>query len=337
MKKIVLGKTGLSVSPVGFGGIPIQRIKKEESPALLRSVYDAGINYIDSARAYTVSEEYIGYALMAEGLRDEFVLASKSMARTREDMARDIEISLKNFKTDYIDIYQIHNPSVEQLDAVLAPGGALEALFEAQASGKIRHIGLTAHSAEVFRRALELDFVETVMFPYNIVETQGEELIALCKEKNVGFIVMKPMAGGAIENGTLAMRFVLANPAVSVVIPGMYCAEEVAENTAAADNREPLTDTEQKEIADIREELGENFCRRCNYCAPCTVGISIPNVFLFEGYLKRYNLAGWAHERYATLKVKAGACIDCGACEPRCPYHLPIRQMLKRAAEGFGE
>lgn len=337
MKKIVLGKTGLSVSPVGFGGIPIQRIKKEESPALLRSVYDAGINYIDSARAYTVSEEYIGYALMAEGLRDEFVLASKSMARTREDMARDIEISLKNFKTDYIDIYQIHNPSVEQLDAVLAPGGALEALFEAKASGKIRHIGLTAHSAEVFRRALELDFVETVMFPYNIVETQGEELIALCKEKNVGFIVMKPMAGGAIENGTLAMRFVLANPAVSVVIPGMYCAEEVAENTAAADNREPLTDTEQKEIADIREELGENFCRRCNYCAPCTVGISIPNVFLFEGYLKRYNLAGWAHERYATLKVKAGACIDCGACEPRCPYHLPIRQMLKRAAEGFGE
>jgi len=320
---------------VGFGGIPIQRIGKEEARPLLQAVRAAGINYIDTAKAYTVSEEWLGEAL--RGMRDEFVLATKSMARTKEAMAADIEDSLRKLQTGYIDLYQIHNPSMAQLTQVMEPGGALEALTQAKAAGKIGHIGLTAHSREVFERALELDFVETVMFPYNIVETQGEELIARCAQKNIGFIAMKPMAGGAIEDGTLAMRFITQNPAVTVVIPGMYCAAEVRENCAAAENKAPLTAEECAKIDAVRGELGENFCRRCNYCAPCTVGISIPSVFLFEGYLSRYNLQGWAHERYATLNVKASACIGCGACEERCPYHLPIREMLKRAAAGFGE
>ena len=335
MEMKILGKTGLSVSAVGFGGIPIQRIGKEEARPLLEAVRAAGINYIDTAKAYTVSEEWLGEAL--RGGRDEFVLATKSMARTKEAMAADIEDSLRKLQTGYIDLYQIHNPSMAQLTQVMEPGGALEALTEAKAAGKIGHIGLTAHSREVFERALELDFVETVMFPYNIVETQGEELIERCAEKNIGFIAMKPMAGGAIEDGTLAMRFITQNPAVTVVIPGMYCADEVYENCAAAEKKSPLTAEECAKIDAVRADLGENFCRRCNYCAPCTVGISIPSVFLFEGYLSRYNLQGWAHERYATLNVKASACIGCGECEERCPYHLPIREMLKRAAAGFGE
>lgn len=330
-----LGKTGLSVSAVGFGGIPIQRITKEEARPLLEAVRAAGINYIDTAKAYTVSEEWIGAAI--RGMRDDFILATKSMARTKEAMTADIADSLAKLQTEYIDLYQIHNPNMIQLDQVLAPGGALEALMEAKSAGKIGHIGLTAHSREVFERALELDFVETIMFPYNIVETQGEELIARCAEKNVGFIAMKPLAGGAIEDGTLAMRFICANPAVSVVIPGMYCAEEVEQNCVAAADSSPLSAEEQTKIAAVRADLGENFCRRCNYCAPCAVGISIPSVFLFEGYLSRYNLQQWAHERYATLSVKASACIGCGVCEERCPYHLPIREMMKRAAAGFGE
>lgn len=335
MQYKILGKTGLRVSAVGFGGIPIQRITKEEAKPLLRAVRDAGINYIDTARAYTVSEEWIGEAL--DGMRGDFVLATKSMARTREDMERDIGVSMRNLRTDYIDLYQIHNPSMEQLEQVIAPGGALEALLAAKTAGKIGHIGLTAHSLAVFERALTLDWVETVMFPYNIVETQGEALIARCAEKNVGFIAMKPMAGGAIEDGALAMRFIGQNPAVSVVIPGMYNAEEIRVNTAAAENTAPLTEKETRAVETVRAGLGENFCRRCNYCAPCTVGISIPSVFLFSGYLERYGLEGWARERYATLKVKASACIGCGACEPRCPYHLPIREMLKRSAAEFGE
>ena len=335
MEYKILGKTGLRISAVGFGGIPIQRTRQEDTGALLRAVRDASINYIDTARAYTVSEAWIGEAI--RGMRGDFVLATKSMARTRADMERDIVISLANLQTDYIDLYQVHNPSMEQLDAVCAPGGALEALTAAKAEGKIGHIGLTAHSLAVFERALTLDWVETIMFPYNIVETQGEALIARCAEKNIGFIAMKPLAGGAIEDGRLAMRFIAQNHAVTVVIPGMYAPEEVRINTEAAADTAPLSEAELEAVAAVRRLLGENFCRRCNYCAPCTVGISIPSVFLFAGYLERYGLAGWAHERYATLKVKASACIGCGKCETRCPYHLPIREMLKRSAAEFGE
>ena len=335
MEYKILGKTGLRISAVGFGGIPIQRTRQEDTGALLRAVREAGINYIDTARAYTVSEAWIGEAI--RGMRGDFVLATKSMARTRADMERDIVISLANLQTDYIDLYQVHNPSMEQLDAVCAPGGALKALTAAKAEGKIGHIGLTAHSLAVFERALTLDWVETIMFPYNIVETQGEALIARCAEKNIGFIAMKPLAGGAIEDGRLAMRFIAQNHAVTVVIPGMYAPEEVSINTEAAADTAPLSEAELEAVAAVRRLLGENFCRRCNYCAPCTVGISIPSVFLFAGYLERYGLAGWAHERYATLKVKASACIGCGKCETRCPYHLPIREMLKRSAAEFGE
>ena len=335
MQYVTLGKTGLRISRVGFGGIPIQRISQEECTALFDAVIEAGINYIDTARGYTVSETYLGQAL--RGRRDKFVLATKSMARTREAMASDIETSLKNLQTDYIDLYQIHNPNDAQLDTVLAPGGAMEALRKAKAQGKIGHIGLTAHSLNVFERALTLDEIETIMFPYNIVERQGEALIDRCREKNIGFIAMKPLAGGAIEDAQTAMRYIIANPNVTVVIPGMYCAQEVWQNVNAADNAAPLTEQERSKADTILAQLGEHFCRRCNYCAPCTKGISIPSVFLFEGYLSRYGLEAWARERYATLSAKASACIGCGACEERCPYHLPIRQMLKESAEKFGE
>ena len=335
MEYRTLGKTGLRISRLGFGGIPIQRIDADGTKTLIHQLAEAGVNYIDTARGYTVSESYFGYAL--EGIRDKFVLATKSISRTKEAMAKDIDISLGNLKTDYIDLYQVHNPSMAQLEQVIAPGGALEALLEAKAAGKIGHIGLTAHSVEVFEKALEQPWVETIMFPYNIVENQGEELIAKCAEKNIGFIDMKPLAGGAIEDATLALRFICSNPNVSVVIPGMAEPKELEQNLAAVTNTAPLSDEELAQMEQVRKQLGTQFCRRCNYCAPCTVGISIPNVFLFAGYLERYGLAGWAKDRYATLSVKASACVECGACEERCPYHLPIRQKLKKAAQEFGE
>lgn len=335
MQYITLGKTGLKIARLGFGGIPIQRIDKEGTRELVLKMRDMGVNFIDTARGYTVSEEYLGFAL--EGVRDDFVLATKSMSRDKAGMARDIETSLHNLKTDYIDLYQVHNASVEQLKTVAATGGALEALQEAKAAGKIGHIGVTAHAVEAFEYALTLDWVETVMFPYNIVESQGEDLIARCRARNVGFIDMKPLAGGAIEDATLAIRYILDNENVDVVIPGMATEAELAQNVAAAENAAPLTADEQAAIARIRETLGSEFCRRCGYCAPCAVGIGIPGVFLFEGYLSRYGLENWARERYATMPVKASACIECGVCETRCPYNLPIRRMLKTAAEKFGE
>ena len=335
MEYRTLGKTGLKVSRMGFGGIPIQKIDEEGTRRLLQEMAEKGINYIDSARGYTVSEQYIGYGL--QGIRDKFILATKSMSRTKEAMAADIETSLKNFRTDYIDLYQVHNPSMEQLDQVIEKGGALEALREAKKAGKIGHIGLTAHSTAVFERALELDWVETIMFPYNIVEQQGAELIHRCTEKNIGFIDMKPLAGGAIEDGTLALRYVCSNPDVTVVIPGMAESSELEENMAACSNEAPLTEEELAKMEAVRKQLGTDFCRRCNYCAPCSVGINIPSVFLFAGYLQRYDLGDWARDRYSTLKVKASACIECGKCEPRCPYHLPIREKLKQCARDFGE
>lgn len=335
MDYVTLGKTGLKISRMGFGGIPIQRIDAQGTKELIHKMTDAGVNYIDTARGYTVSEEYLGYAL--EGVRDKFVLATKSMARTKEAMTADIEKSLGNLRTEYIDLYQVHNPSMEQLEQVMNEGGALEALKEAQAAGKIRHIGLTAHSVAVFERALELDWVETIMFPYNIVESQGEELIARCKEKNIGFIAMKPLAGGAIENASLAIRYICANDNVTVVIPGMAEEKELEQNLRACLDESPLSEEEKKEIARIREQLGSNFCRRCNYCAPCTAGINIPSVFLFAGYLERYDLGDWARDRYDSLAVKASACVGCGECETRCPYQLPIREMLKKCAQEFGK
>ena len=335
MEYRILGKTGLRVSRLGLGGIPIQRIDAEGTKKLVREMLAQGVNYIDTARGYTVSEEYLGYAL--EGIRDKFVLATKGRATTREDMKADIEKSLHNLRTDHIDLYQFHNPSAQALDAILAPGGALEGALEAKRDGKIGHIGITTHSVQIFARALELPWVETIMFPYNIVENQAQELIDKCAEKNIGFICMKPLAGGAIEDGRLALRYVAANPNVTEIIPGMAEAEELAQNIQGISDDSPLTKEEEAAMQQVRDSLGTQFCRRCNYCAPCTVGISIPSVFLFEGYLSRYGLEGWARDRYQTLEHTAGECVGCGQCETRCPYHLPIREMLKRAAKEFGK
>ena len=333
MEYRILGKTGLKVSRLGFGGIPIQRIDAEGTRALMHRLLEAGVNYIDSARGYTVSEEYIGYGL--EGIRDKFILATKGRGLTKEAMAQDVAASLRNFRTDYIDLYQFHNPSLEDLEKITAPGSALEALQDAKAAGTVRHIGLTAHSVQVFERALTLDWVETIMFPYNLVENQGAELIARCQAQNVGFICMKPLAGGAIDDATLALRYIVQNPAVTTVIPGMADPRELEQNLAAVSDPTPLSHTELAKIQSTRDALGTQFCRRCNYCAPCSVGIQIPQLFVLEGYLTRYGLADWAKGRYPTEKGRASDCIQCGACESRCPYHLPIRDMMKRVAGEF--
>ena len=334
MEYRILGKTGMKISRMGFGGIPIQRIDAQSTKTLIHELKAAGVNFIDTARAYTVSEEYLGYAL--EGIREDFILATKTRARTKAEMAADIDKSLRNLRTDYIDLYQMHNVAPKEFKKVMEPGGALEALLEAKAAGKIRHIGVTAHSLDTFRMALEQDWVETFMFPYNIVETQAEDLIAKAAQKNIGFICMKPLAGGAIEDATLALRYVCANPNVTVVIPGMAEPKELAQNLAAASDTSDLTQEEKAEFLKIRNELGTQFCRRCNYCQPCSVGIGISGVFLFDGYLQRYGLRDWAIERYMALDKKASDCIGCGACETRCPYQLPIRKMLAKAAEHFG-
>ena len=174
------------------------------------------------------------------------------------------------------------------------------------------------------------------MFPYNLVETQAENLIRICGERNIGFVDMKPLAGGAIDDAALALRFIAANPDVTVVIPGMATVEEAKQNIAAVSDSAPLSECENAKIDNIRKELGTQFCRRCNYCAPCTAGISIYTQFLLEGYYTRYNLKDWASARYGAQQKNASDCIGCGVCETRCPYALPIRKMMKNVVSVFG-
>ena len=197
MQYVNFGTTGLQISRLGFGGIPIQRIDQPGTRELLIAAHKAGINYIDTARAYTVSEAWIGQSLEEAGLRDDFILATKCRALTKADMEAEIATSLKNLRTDHIELFQFHNPSLDGLKTILAPGGAMEALLEAKARGIVGHIGITAHLAAVFEAALDIPEIETIMFPYNIVEQQGRELIDRCAAAGKGFIDMKPLAGGA--------------------------------------------------------------------------------------------------------------------------------------------
>ena len=336
MKYVKLGRTGLEAAVISFGGIPIQRSDCANTRAVVDKLEEYGINYIDTARGYTVSEEYLGAAL--EGRRDSFILATKSMARDYAGMSQDVEISLSNLRTNYIDLYQLHNLPEKDFELAFGGGGAYRALSEAKAAGKIGHIGVTAHSLDALKRLVEEygDRIETVMFPYNIVELQGRDVLALARQKGIGTIAMKPLAGGNLEDGRLALRFIAASEVCDISIPGMGSPEEVERNAAVAEELSPLTKEELEQCAAVRRDLGSHFCRRCGYCAPCPNGIDIPSNFLMANYLRRYGLADWARARYAAMPYHAGSCVQCGACETRCPYELPIRDMLVQVARDFG-
>lgn len=334
MKKRILGRTGLEVTVVGIGGIPIQKINQEVTTDMFKEVHRQGINFIDTARGYGISEEYIGNAI--KGMRDDFILATKSTMRTYEDMKADIDLSLKNLKTDYIDLYQLHFiKDMDVYNQVMAEDGAYRALVEAKEEGKIGHIGITAHMKEVLEVAIETDKFDTIQFPYNPIEKQGVKLFERANELNLGVIIMKPVAGGAFEKGELSIKYILNNKNVSAVIPGMESVDLVIRNAEIGRNDFTLTNEETAEINDIVESLGETFCRRCGYCEPCPEGIVISGQFLMEGYLLRYDLKDWAKERYAGFAKNASDCTECGICEPKCPYDLPIRKMLKKVVKSF--
>lgn len=330
-----LGLTGLKVVPIGFGGIPIQRLEQTAVTAIISQMMDEGLNFIDTARGYTTSEQMIGVALEG-GKRKNFIIATKSMSRDYEHMKADIETSLKLLKTDYIDLYQCHLvKDLDQYAAIMSEDGAYKALLEAKAAGKIGHIGITAHSAEFIKQIIHEMPFETLQFPYNLVERQGESVFEVAHKRGIGVIVMKPIAGGAITNGALSLKYIMHNPHVSVAIPGMDQVSQVIENAKVLKHETTFTHEEQLEMDEIIKSLGESFCRRCGYCLPCPQGIDIPTQFLMEGYLTRYNLAEWALMRYDGLAVKADACVECGECEPKCPYNLPIRKMLKNVVTQF--
>ena len=330
----ILGRTGLRVSVMGFGGIAIQRVTPEEAEAIVNRALDEGINFFDTARGYTDSEAKLGTALSKR--RSEAIIATKSMARSKEGMAADIRKSLATLGVDMIDLYQLHNvKDKESLEQILAPNGALEALKEAQRDGLIKHIGITGHIKEFLLEALKTGEMSTVQFPFNAVEPDCQDLLELAQQTNTGVIVMKPLAGGAIRNANLALRYLLEQ-SVTTVIPGMDTIQQVEENASLGREAKPLTLEEKQILQGETDQLGARFCRRCEYCKPCPQGIDIATVFLLEGYYTRYDLKDWAIERYKALESRADACVECGQCEAKCPYNLPIRRMLADAAGLLG-
>lgn len=335
MEKRMLGRTGLMVTAISFGGLPVQRCTTEEAGPVLQAALDAGINFIDTARAYTDSEEKIGRHIAAR--RSEYYLATKSMARDKAGMAKDIDLSLRMMKTDYIDLYQVHNIKARKdLEAAMAPGGALEALRDARQAGKIGHIGVTGHNLDLLIEAVKTNEFSTVQVPFNCVETKpAEELFPLARSMNIGTIVMKPLGGGQLTKLDLALRFILGHD-ISTVIPGMDEVAHIGQNLAALKNYRPLSAAEQAELRREAETVGANFCRRCGYCTPCSVGIDIPTMFIFHLQYTRYNMKTAIPQRYAALAAKASDCTGCGECEKRCPYDLPIRERLQQVAKDLG-
>lgn len=336
MEKRILGRTNFEISAIGFGGIPIQRVDEKTAYELIVEAYNQGINFIDTARGYMESESLLGYALEKFG-RDKFILATKSMARTYDGVLEELNTSLKNLRTDYIELFQFHNVRTkEDLDIVMGENGALKAIKEYQKKGIIKEIGITSHSVDLLNIAIDTGEFSTIQYPYNPVENQGEPVFKKARENNIGVIVMKPLAGGAIPKGELCLRYILENKDVTVAIPGMDTVEQIIENARAGNDIRSLTDEERKDLMTEANTLGDEFCRRCGYCAPCTVGIDIPSQFIMEGYYTRYNLQDWAVSRYEAMDIRAKDCIECGDCESRCPYDLPIIEMLKRVEGNLG-
>ncbi|MBS3871998.1 MAG: aldo/keto reductase [Firmicutes bacterium] len=332
MEYRTLGLTGLTVSRLGLGGIPIQRATQEVAAEMIAVCHDLGINFIDTARGYRDSEEKLGKALQSR--RSSFYLASKSARRDAEGFRQDLELSLKLLQTDYIDIYQLHMVSAFDVwEQVQAKDGALSALLAAREQGLVRFIGVTSHNNDVLEVIIKSNLFDTAQFPLNVVESQFVGSLTLSRELKMGTIAMKPLAGGALQRADLALRYLLPSD-IDTLIPGMDTVEQLHANYRALELG-ALSPQELTELEADAKSLGEDFCRRCEYCLPCPQGIRIPTLFILEGYTSRYGLQEWARERYAGMPVHADDCTECGLCEQRCPYGLSIRRKLKTTAEVF--
>ncbi|MBR7187457.1 MAG: aldo/keto reductase [Clostridia bacterium] len=325
MQHFILGRTGLEISRTGFGALPIQRVSFEEADRLLNRALDGGITYIDTARAYTDSEEKIGRAIAHR--RGEYVLATKTGAKDAAGFQRDLETSLRLLKTDVIDVYQFHNPGF-----VPVPGGAdglYDAALKAREAGKIRCISITNHSLERAFEAVHSGLYDTLQYPFNHLATSQEiELVKLCGEKNVGFICMKALSGGLITNARLPFAWLSQFENV-VPIWGIQRMWELEEILGFSEHPPVLDDTARAEIEKDRRELAGSFCRSCGYCLPCPAGIPIHNANRMTQLLLRSPWQGWITPEWQAQMEKIEDCIHCGACAKRCPYGLKPYETLR--------
>ncbi len=334
METVTLGQTSLQISRIGFGAIPIQRLGDDDAIAVIRRCLELGITFLDTANQYTTSEGRIGRAL--DGWNGPVVLATKTQSRTAEGVAEHLAQSLRMMRVDSIDLYQLHNVSTfADYEKVMQPGGAYETVMKAVQDGRVKHVGITSHQIDVAKESVKSGRFETVMYPLNfIVHEPGEELLALSDQHGVGFIAMKPFAGGMIDNASLAMKYLLQYPSV-IPIPGVEHIPEIEEIIRIVESPHELTAEESAEIERLRKETSNRFCRRCDYCQPCTAEIPISVVLAFPTMVRRMPkenvVTGWI----ANALEKAAICTSCGACEERCPYQLPIREMLSENVDNY--
>ncbi len=327
MDIVRLGKTNLQVSRVGIGGIPLQRPPEAEAIRVVQRALDLGINLIDTARGYGESEARIGKAIA--GQRDRVIIATKTWVRDKATALKQLEESLRHLDSDYIDIWQFHNVgTLEEYEQILGPSGAMEAAQESLRVGKIRHIGVSSHSLQVAQTLVSSGYFEMILFPFNFVNDEpANGLVSLARQHDVGFVAMKPFAGGRLADANLAIKYLLQFDDV-IPVPGIETVAEIEEIAGIVEGSRALAPQEQQSIEQVRAKLGTRFCQWCGYCMPgCPQEIDIPA--LINSHVT-WDL--WPHEqwfsRQAGVAERAKTCLECGSCEDRCPYKLPIREMM---------
>ena len=322
-----LGNTDLTISELGFGCIPIIRLDVEQAVNVLQHAYDRGITFYDTANMYRDSEEKIGKAFA--GKRDKIVIATKTLSRDAETVTRHIENSLRMLKTDYIDLFQFHQVAHEhEFDAITAPDGALEAVARARAAGKIRHVGFSSHSLAMALKLVKTGMFATVQFPFNFIEDEPKhELFPEAVQRGMGIIAMKPFAGGVIDNADIVFKFLRQFPEVTP-IPGFDSVEYVDQVVSFYQQPNRIIETDRETMENYRVTLGKKFCRRCEYCQPCPEGVMITTAMGYNVIASRMS-PKVSIEFCKVVMESVLNCIECGECVERCPYELPIPDMLK--------
>ena len=330
MKQYTLGKTGITVPKNAFGALPIQRVSTEDAVYLLRKAYDGGMRFFDTARAYTDSEVKVGEAF--DGMRDQVYIASKTHATTPEKFWEELETTLRNLRTDHLDLYQLH--CVEQCYRPGDGTGMYECLLEAKKQGKTQHIGITTHRIGVAEEIVESGLYETLQYPFSYLATERDIALVEATEKaGMGFIAMKGLSGGLLTNSAACMAFMDAYPVLPIW--GIQRESELDEWLSFFEKDPSMTPELQAVIDRDRAELLGDFCRGCGYCAPCTVGISIRDCARMSQMIRRAPSEGWLSEHWQAEMRKVENCIECGVCMTRCPYKLSIPQLLKKNLEDY--
>ncbi|MBR5180694.1 MAG: aldo/keto reductase [Clostridiales bacterium] len=330
MRTIRLGKTGITVPQNAFGALPIQRVSEEEAVSLLRNAYDGGMRFFDTARAYTDSEVKVGKAF--EGMRDKVFISSKTQATTREKFEEDLDTTLTNLKTDYLDIYQLHCAA----KCYTEEDDIYQCLVEAKAKGKIRHIGITAHKIGVAEDIVRSGLYETLQFPFSYLASDRDiVLVQSCKEADMGFIAMKGLSGGLLTDSKACMAFMSQYDVLPIW--GIQRQTELDEWLSFFENDVKMTGKLKAVIEKDRIELLGDFCRGCGYCMPCTMDITINQCARMSQMIRRAPSQNWLTDHWQKEMMKIDSCVNCYMCKTRCPYELDIPNLLRKNLKDYKE